>query len=384
MWYYINIERGESVIKSFKIKIHPNEQQKELMFKSFGTSRFAYNWALETQIKNRENGGKFISDGDLRKRFTQFKKLEGNEWIKEVNNNVTKQAIKDCCKAYKNFFKGQTKFPKFKSKRKSKLSFYVDTHKIYFNESQVKMETIGVVNLAEKDRIPIGCKYYNPRVSFDGISFWLSIGCEVEEDISCKKKTEPIGIDLGIKTLMVCSNGMEVKQIKIKREEKKLKRLQRRASKHYEQMKHDKTKAKSKNPIKLETQIKKLHIRISNLRMNHIHQATTKLIKLNPSHIVIEDLNVRGMMKNKHVSKAIAHSSFYEIRRQLEYKCLNNGIELVIADRWYPSSKTCSCCGNVKEKLSLSERTYKCESCGIELDRDYNASLNLRNLAISL
>jgi putative transposase len=147
---------------------------------------------LETQIKNHESGGKFISDGDLRKEFTQFKKLKGNEWIKEVNNNVTKQAIKDCCKAYKNFFKGQTKFPKFKSKRKSKLSFYVDTHKICFNESQVKMETIGVVDLAESNRIPIGCKYYNPRVSFDGVNFWLSIGCEVDDIIVNNNKTEPI------------------------------------------------------------------------------------------------------------------------------------------------------------------------------------------------
>ena len=338
---------------------------------------------METQIKNHESGGKFISDGDLRKEFTQFKKLKGNEWIKEVNNNVTKQAIKDCCKAYKNFFKGQTKFPKFKSKRKSKLSFYVDTHKICFNESQVKMETIGVIDLAESNRIPIGCKYYNPRVSFDGVNFWLSIGCEVDDIVVNNNKTEPIGIDMGIKTLMVCSNGLEFKAVDIKREEKKLKRLQKRASKHYESMRKNQTKIKSKNLIKLETQIKKCYIRISNLRSNSIHQYTTKLVKLNPSHIIIEDLNVSGMMKNRHLSKKIAHCSFYEIRRQLEYKCLNNGIELIVADRWFPSTKTCSCCGSVKDKMSLSQRTYSCDECGIELDRDFNASLNLKNLAIS-
>lgn len=371
------------LIKSYKIKLHPNKEQQELIFKSFGTARFAYNWALETQIKNHESGGKFISDGDLRKEFTQFKKLKGNEWIKEVNNNVTKQAIKDCCKAYKNFFKGQTKFPKFKSKRKSKLSFYVDTHKICFNESQVKMETIGVIDLAESNRIPIGCKYYNPRVSFDGVNFWLSIGCEVDDIVVNNNKTEPIGIDMGIKTLMVCSNGLEFKAVDIKREEKKLKRLQKRASKHYESMRKNQTKIKSKNLIKLETQIKKCYIRISNLRSNSIHQYTTKLVKLNPSHIIIEDLNVSGMMKNRHLSKKIAHCSFYEIRRQLEYKCLNNGIELIVADRWFPSTKTCSCCGSVKDKMSLSQRTYSCDECGIELDRDFNASLNLKNLAIS-
>lgn len=371
------------LIKSYKIKLHPNKEQQELIFKSFGTARFAYNWALETQIKNHESGGKFISDGDLRKEFTQFKKLKGNEWIKEVNNNVTKQAIKDCCKAYKNFFKGQTKFPKFKSKRKSKLSFYVDTHKICFNESQVKMETIGVIDLAESNRIPIGCKYYNPRVSFDGVNFWLSIGCEVDDIVVNNNKTEPIGIDMGIKTLMVCSNGLEFKAVDIKREEKKLKRLQKRASKHYESMRKNQTKIKSKNLIKLETQIKKCYIRISNLRSNSIHQYTTKLVKLNPSHIIIEDLNVSGMMKNRHLSKKIAHCSFYEIRRQLEYKCLNNGIKLIVADRWFPSTKTCSCCGSVKDKMSLSQRTYSCDECGIELDRDFNASLNLKNLAIS-
>ena len=371
------------LIKSYKIKLHPNKEQQELIFKSFGTARFAYNWALETQIKNHESGGKFISDGDLRKEFTQFKKLKGNEWIKEVNNNVTKQAIKDCCKAYKNFFKGQTKFPKFKSKRKSKLSFYVDTHKICFNESQVKMETIGVIDLAESNRIPIGCKYYNPRVSFDGVNFWLSIGCEVDDIVVNNNKTEPIGIDMGIKTLMVCSNGLEFKAVDIKREEKKLKRLQKRASKHYESMRKNQTKIKSKNLIKLETQIKKCYIRISNLRSNSIHQYTTKLVKLNPSHIIIEDLNVSGMMKNRHLSKKITHCSFYEIRRQLEYKCLNNGIELIVADRWFPSTKTCSCCGSVKDKMSLSQRNYSCDECGIELDRDFNASLNLKNLAIS-
>ena len=132
-----------------------------------------------------------------------------------------------------------------------------------------------------------------------------------------------------------------------------------------------------------ETQIKKCHIRISNLRSNSIHQYTTKLVKLNPSHIIIEDLNVSGMMKNRHLSKKIVHCSFYEIRRQLEYKCLNNGIELIVADRWFPSTKTCSCCGSVKDKMSLSQRTYSCDECGIELDRDFNASLNLKNLAIS-
>ena len=371
------------MIQSYKVKLHPNKEQKALMFKSFGTARFAYNWALARQIDNRENGGKFISDGDLRKEFTQFKKLEGNEWIKEVNNNVAKQAIKDLCTAYKNFFKGNAQFPKFKSKRKSKPSYYNDTHQIKFNENQVRLESIGNVRMAEKNRIPMDYTYYNPRISFDGIDFWLSIGCEVADlEPSNKPKTEPIGIDMGLKTLMVCSNGNEYELVNIKREEKKLKRLQRRASKHYESMKQRQMKEKSKNLMKLEMQIKKCHIRISNLRSNSIHQHTAKLVKFNPSHIVIEDLDMRGMMRDKHQAKKVAHASFREIRNQLEYKCLRNNIQLIVADRWFPSTKKCSCCGNIKF-MPLSERVYRCDKCDLVLDRDFNASLNLKNLAIS-
>ena len=200
--------------KGFKVQIFPNKEQRELMFKSFGCARFAYNWGLNIQQENYKNGGKFISDGDLRKQFTQLKKQEEYKWLKEVNNNVTKQAIKDLCKAYKGFFKGISKHPKFKTKRKSKLSYYNDTAKIKFNGYKVRLETIGWVNMAE-NRIPNNCKYLNPRISFDGNKFWLSIGCVVEDMANELPKTEPIGVDMGIKTLMVCSNGMEFKRINI-------------------------------------------------------------------------------------------------------------------------------------------------------------------------
>jgi len=377
--------------KSFKIQIFPNKEQRELIFKSFGCARFAYNWALNEEIENYKNGSKFISDCDLRKKFTQFKKTL--PWLKEVNNNVTKQAIKDLCRAYKNFFDKKADFPKFKSKHKSKPSFYNDTAKIKFDDGKkVRLETIGWMKIADKKNIiPKNTqkntqnntqKYLNPRISFDGINFWLSIGCVLENKQNQNPQTEPIGIDLGIKTLMVCSNKMEVKRVKTKKENKKLKRLQRRASKFYLLMKA-KLIERSKNLLKLENQVRKQYHRITNVRKNNIHQTTTKLVKLNPKAIVIEDLNVKGMMKNKHLSKAIADCSFYEIRRQLEYKCEWNGINLIIADRWFPSSKTCSHCGYKKPKLSLSERMFKCECCNYEIDRDYNASINLRNLAYS-
>ena len=367
--------------KGYKIQIFPNEEQKKLMFKSFGCKRFAYNWALAKQQENYKNGGKFINDRTLRKEFTQLKRQEEFKWLKEVNNNVTKQAIKDLCKTYKSFFEGVSKYPKYKSKKKSKQSFYNDVCKIKFDGYKVRLETIGWVDMAE-NRIPKDCKYQNPRISFDGINFWLSISCKMEElTTNNSNKTEPVGIDLGIKTLMVCSNGMNFKRVKMKKQNKKLKRFQRRASRYYERMMKAKSSIKSKNLQKLETLILKQYQKISNVRINNIHQATTKLIKLNPSAIIIEDLNVKGMMKNKHLSKAVADCAFYEIRRQLEYKCKWNNIKLIVADRWYPSSKICSCCGNKKTKLSLSERTYICECCGTVIDRDYNASLNLKNLA---
>lgn len=366
--------------KSFKIQIFPNKEQKELMFKSFGCSRFAYNWALSRQEENYKNGGKFISDGDLRKEFTQLKKQEDYSWLREINNNVTKQAIKDLCKSYKSFFKGISKHPKFKSRKKSKLSFYNDTAKIKFDGYKVRLESIGWLNMAE-NIIPTDVKYLNPRVSFDGVKFWLSIGCVLEDVVNELPKTEPIGIDMGVKTLIVCSNKMEFKKVNTKKELKKLKRLQKRASRHYDKMMKTKSFDKSKNLLKLETSIKKQHQRISNLRKNNIHQITTKLIKLNPNAIVVEDLNVKGMMRNKHLSEKIADCSFYEVYRQFEYKCRWNNIKFIVADRWFASSKICSHCGYKKPKLSLSERVFRCECCEEVIDRDYNASLNLRDLA---
>ncbi|APR02442.1 transposase, IS605 OrfB family (plasmid) [Clostridium botulinum] len=366
--------------KGFKIQIFPNKEQQILMFKSFGCARFAYNWALAKEKENYKNGGKFIPDKQLRKEFTQLKKQNEYKWLNEISCNVTKQAIKDCCKAYKNFFKGINKYPKFKSKKKSKFSFYNDTFKIKFTDKKVMLETIGWMNIAERNKIPTNCKYLNPRISFDGIRFWLSIGCVVEDVADMLPKTEPIGIDMGIKTLMVCSNKMEFKRVNTKKERKKLKRLQKKASRLYEKMLKTKI-SKSSNLLKLEKMILKQHQKISNIRINNIHQATSKLIKLNPSHIVVEDLNIKGMMKNKYLSEKIVDCSFHEIRRQLEYKCKWNNIKLIVANKWYASSKICSNCGNKKDKLSLSERIYTCECCGKIIDRDFNASLNLRNLA---
>lgn len=376
------------LIRGYKVKIHPNKEQQILMNKTFGCARFAYNWTLNKQLEAFNNGQKFISEGELRKEFTKFKKdmkANGEDWLYEIPNNATKQAIKDCFRAYKNFFNKKSQRPKFKSKKHSKLSFYNDTYKIKVFSNKIQLEVIGTINLAEKDRIPNG-KVYNPRISFDGLNYWLSVNVEVDEKQINKntntEKTEPVGIDLGIKTLMTCSNKMNFNRIDTRKEVKKLKRLQRRVSRYYLEMKKNKTTEKSKNLLKLEKSILKQHKRIANIRLNNIHQITTNIIKLNPSHIVIEDLASSDMMKNKHLSQKIADCSFYEIRRQLEYKCEWNNINLIIADRWFASSKLCSNCGNKKDKLSLSERIYKCDYCSCIIDRDFNASINLKNLVM--
>ena len=321
---------------------------------------------------NYECNNSFVSDYELRKRLTELKKTHSKfMWLNDYSNNIAKQAVKDACNAYLNFFKGITEFPNYKSRRKSRPSFYVDTDKISFTDTHVKLEKLTLskkaskqkfnhIRLAEKGRIPIGVKYSNPRVTFDGINWWISVGIEVPEN-TVKPVNDGIGIDIGIKTLAVCSDKKEYKNInktaKVRKLKKKKRRLQRRISKKY-----------SKN--------KKNH-RLTNIRHDHIHKATSEIVNRQPKFIVMEDLNVKGMMKNKHLAKAVQEQCFYEFYRQIQYKCKWNNIEFVTADRYYPSSKKCICCGNIKKNLKLSDRVYHCDNCGNTIDRDYQASVNL-------
>lgn len=373
----------------------PNNKQKTKLFQCCGVGRFAYNWTLGKQQENYKNGGKFISDNDLRKEFTQLKKTKEYEWLNQYSNNIPKQAIKDACDSYKKFFKGYSKFPKFKSKKKSRPSFYVDNIKIQFTDTHVKLEKISNstkknktklnwIRLAEKGRIPTDCKYSNPRVTFDGINFWISVGIEVEESTEVPTNNG-VGIDLGIKDLAICSDKVTYKNInktqKIKKLEKRKHRLQRSISRKYLNNKKGESYYKTSNIIKSEKKLLKLNHRLTNIRNDYLHKVTSKIINRKPKFITIEDLNVSGMMKNKHLSKAIQQQKLYEFRRQLEYKCKWNNIELRIVDRYYPSSKLCHNCGQIKSDLKLSDRIYKCD-CGYEEDRDYNASLNLRDSKI--
>lgn len=371
----------------------PNNKQKSKMFQYANANRYIYNWTLEQQKLNHENGGKFISDGDLRKKLTQLKKTEEYSWLNNISNNVTKQSVKDACDSYKRFFKGLSQFPKFKSKKRTRPSFYQGNDKIKFTNTHVKFEgfasskkknkqKLNWVRLAEHARIPTDCKYYNPRVTFDGTNWWISVGIDYEDSINTPTN-DGVGIDLGIKDLAICSDGNTYKNInktsKLKKLNKKKRRLQKQVSRKYEMNKKGgNCYCKTNNIKKLEHKLLKLNHRISNIRNNYQHQVTSEIIKREPSFIALEDLNIKGMMKNKHLSKAIQEQGLYDFKCKLSYKAEWNNIKIVDVPRFFPSSKTCSHCGSYKGDLKLSDRTYKCESCGMELDRDYNASLNLK------
>ena len=332
------------MVKAIKVMLIPNNVQKTKMFQYAGASRFAYNWALAREKENYEKGGKFISDSELRKEFTKLRHSDEYAWLLNISNNVTKQAIKDACTAYKNFFKGLQKFPRFKSQKRSMPKFYQDNVKIQFSNPHVKFEgfsssrkankqKMNWVRLAEHGRIPTDVKYMNPRISFDGL--------------------------------------------KVKKLEKQKRRLQRSISRSYEKNKKGESYCKTNNVIKKKKLLLKRNHRLTNIRKNYLNQTISEIVNRKPRFICIEDLNVSGMMKNRHLSKAVQEQGFFWFRKQLEYKCSDKGIQLIVADRFYPSSKLCSCCGNIKKALKLSDRVYRCE-CGNMIDRDFQASINLK------
>ena len=425
------------MIKAVKVQLLPNNKQRTKLFQFAGTSRFAYNWALDKQMKNFQEGRKPQSGGDLRKEFTVLRNSGQFPWLLGVSNNVTKQAIKDLCRAFQNFFRkqkqsGYVKYtpkkiehhtrigkpltvydmnghPKFRSKKNGDFRFYQDNVKIEFTDTHVKLENIASskkrnrqranwIRLAEKRRIPINAKYTNPRITFDGEKWWLSIGIKTTRKLKPMRwlkfvrkfvrkyhkpvYTDGVGVDLGIKDLAIVSDTTVVKNINKTHNVRKLKktrrRLQRQVSRKYQMNKKGECYCKTSNIIKSEKRLLRINHKLANIRNNHAHQATTAIIKRKPSFICLEDLNVQGMMKNKHLSEKVQEQKLYEFRRQIEYKALWRKIPVVIADRWYPSSKTCIECGYVKKDLKLSDRTYVCPCCGNVIDRDFQAALNLK------
>ena len=371
------------MIKAVNIRLYPTEEQTTLMYKHVGAMRFIYNWALAKQIDNYKVNGKKLSISDLGKKLTILKNTEGYKWLYEVSNATLKESIRDLDKAYKNFFNGGG-FPKFKSKKKSKLKFYSRYEKVYFKNGNVNLEKIGKVKYKSNYDIDLTTinKFINPRVSFNGRVWVLSVGVEATtKNIELSKLS--VGVDLGIKQLAITNiDDLDTRNInktsKVKKIKKKLKKLQRQCSRKYELNKKGVCYQKTKNIAKTELKIKKLHNKLKNIRLNHIHQTTSKIVKIKPFRVVMEDLKVSNMMKNKHLSKAIAEQGFYTFINQMKYKCEECGIEFIQVPTFYPSRKTCSNCGSIKKDLKLSDRMYKCQ-CGFTCDRDKNAAYNLAN-----
>lgn len=378
------------MILSYKTRLEPNNKQAQKLKQFAGAARYAYNWAIAKEKEAYELGNGFIGENELRRIFTRHK--EEADWLYTISNDVTKQAVKDAATAFSNFFKGNADFPQFKTKRKSRPAFYQDVFKFKATDTHIRVEKISDstrknkqrinwIKVSEKGRIPLlASGYKNPRITFDGIHWYASVGIEVA-DKPAEPLNDGIGIDLGVKDLAICSDKHTYKNInktdRVRRLEKQRRRKQREISRKYEKNKDGDKYVKTKNIVKAELALLKLNHKLTNIRKNYIHQVTDEIIKRKPSFIVLEDLNVKGMMKNRHLAKAVQQQNFAEFATILEYKAKQNNIKIIYADRFFPSSKTCSCCGAIKHDLKLKDRIFKCNSCGLVIDRDYNASLNL-------
>lgn len=396
------------IYRSVKIRLLPTKEQEILFWKSVGVARWSYNYFLSESYRvyqewlNDNSKPKYISEREVRKYINNHLKKTTHTWLKEVGSNVMKQGVKDANIALQRFFKLKEGYPKFKSKKKSKPSFYVNYEHLKRLPNGFQGERLGYVKTKESlPKIGKNQKYLRPRISFDGRFWFLSVSFEVSK-LDVRLSDTKLGIDLGIKELAVVSNqdGTVVKKYhninktyEVKRLERKLKREQRKFSRkilmntsHYidsgRRPIYSKDLESCKNIQKQKGIIQTLYRRLLNIRTNYLHKTTTEIVKAKPSRIVLEDLNVRGMMKNRHLSKSLMCQRLYEFKRQVEYKAELYGIEVVIADRFYPSSKTCHKCGNVKKDLKLSDRIYRCDCCGNIVDRDVNASINLANYNI--
>nr|WP_192878678.1 RNA-guided endonuclease TnpB family protein [Clostridioides difficile] len=378
--------------RAYKIEINPTTEQKSKIHQTIGVSRFIYNFYIAHNKEVYESKGKFISGMDFSK-WLNNEYIPNNQdmkWIRDVSSKATKQAIMNGDKAFKDFFKKTKGFPKFKKKKNQDVKAYFPKNNKTdwtIERHRVKIPTLGWVRLKEFGYIPINSIVKSDTVSQKSDRYYVSI-LVGEDDIQVSKCTiEGIGIDLGIKDFAICSNGSKFKNINktstVKKVEKKLKREQRKLSRKYESLKVRNKNIKEgvatrQNIQKQIVKVQKIHQRLANIRTDYINKTVFQVIEQKPSYITIEDLNVTGMMKNKHLSKAISSQKFFEFRTKLTAKCKQNNIELRVVDRWYPSSKTCSQCGEVNNGLKLKDRVYKCE-CGLSIDRDLNASINLKN-----
>ena len=381
------------LLKSFKTEINPTGEQIVKINKTIGTCRYLYNFYLAYNKELYDKGEKFMSA----KTFSVWLNHEyipnnrDKSWMKEVSSKAIKQSLENANKAFSRFFKGQSRFPRFKKKSNQDVKMYfVKTDAkstIWCERHKIKIPTLGWVKLKEKGYIPTtksGMVIKSGTVSQKAGRYYVSVLVKVPDVNAApsveSSKNDGLGIDLGLKDFAVISNGQIYKNInkstKMKKLEKQLKRQQKCLSRKYENFK--KGESTQKNIQKQKLKVQKLHHRIDHIRTDYINKTIGKIVKTKPSYITIEDLNVSGMMKNRHLSKAVASQKFYEFRVKLKAKCNEKGIELRVVGRFYPSSKLCHCCGKIKKGLKLSDRIYQCD-CGYVADRDYNASLNLRD-----
>ena len=377
------------LLKSFKTEINPTEEQKARIRKTIGTCRYVYNFYLGHNKALHDNGEKFMT-GKSFSLWLNNKYIPDNPdktWIREVYSKAVKKSIEDGCAAFTRFFKHQSDFPKFKKKGKSDVKMYFvrnNPKDCQCERHRLKIPTLGWVRIKEKGYIPTTKDGYMIRsgtVSVKAGRFYVSVLVEIPDVNINNNFNEGIGIDLGLKDFAIISNGKTYRNINksagLKKLEKQLIREQRSLSRKYENLKKGESTQRA-NIQKQKRKVQKLHHKLDNIRTDYINKTIAEIVKTKPSYITIEDLNVSGMMKNRHLSKAVASQKFYEFRNKLKVKCDENGIELRVVDRWYPSSKTCHHCGSIRKNLKLSDRIYRCE-CGYVADRDLNAALNLKD-----
>ena len=377
------------LLKSFKMEINPTEEQKARIRRTIGTCRYVYNFYLGHNKALHDNGEKFMTGKDF-SLWLNNEYIPDNPdktWIREVYSKAVKKSIEDGCTAFTRFFKHQSDFPKFKKKGKSDVKMYFvrnNPKDCQCERHRLKIPTLGWVRIKEKGYIPTTKDGYMIRsgtVSVKAGRFYVSVLVEIPDINIDNNSNEGIGIDLGLKDFAIVSNGKTYRNINksagLKKLEKQLIREQRNLSRKYENLKKGESTQRA-NIQKQKLKVQKLHHKMDNIRTDYINKTIAEIVKTKPSYITIEDLNVKGMMKNRCLSKAVASQKFYEFRTRLKAKCDENGIELRVADRFYPSSKTCHHCGSVRKNLKLSDRIYRCE-CGYVADRDFNAALNLKD-----
>lgn len=379
------------MLKTYKIEIKPTEEQIIKINKTIGVCRFIYNFYIAHNQQVYQNGGKFASGNTFSKWLNNdfIPNNQNYSWIKEVSSKAVKQSIMNGEKAFKKFFKKETSFPKFKKKNKSNVGVYLPKNNktdFTIERHRLKVPTLGFVRLKEYGYLPINSNVKSGTITKRCDRYYISVLVEEALKVNNKPYSSGIGIDLGLKDFAVVSNGKVYKNInkthKVKKLKKSLKRQQRKLSRKYESLKKQnltKGVATRQNIQKQVLKVQKLHNRLTNIRTDYLNDIINRLVKTKPEFINIEDLNVSGMMKNRHLSKAIAEQKFYEFRTKLINKCHQNNIEVRLSNRFYASSKTCSQCGSIKHDLKLSDRVYICKECGAVIDRDLNAAINLRD-----